>query len=1044
MSLRPTRLGSAALACCLLAAAPAAAQYFGRNKVRHERFDFRILETTHFDIYYYPSAREAVARLAPAAERWYDRLSRVFGHTFAERQPLVLYASHPHFQQTNVVSGRPGETTGGLTDGRRRRIVMPIAPALGLAERVLAHELVHAFQFDILRRSGRSLAHLPLWFVEGMAEYLAHGGVDPHTAMWMRDASAGALPAIDELDDRRHFPYRYGQALWAFLVERFGERIVAEALRAPARSAIDRLEAATGLDRRALSQAWHARLRERRPAGAPAAATRVVGRGHGRINLAPALSPDGRRLVFLSERDRLAIDLFLADAATGRILGRLLRTAADPHLDSLQLVESAGAWDPAGRRIAFAAVRRGQAVIRILDAARGRVERDLRAGVDQAFTPAWSPDGSRIVFSGLAGGVSDLYVYDLRTDRVRRLTADAYADLQPAWSPRGDAIAFATDRFTTDSAASRFGELRLASIEPAEGRIEALPHLAGARHTNPQWAPDGASLYLLSDRGGVADVYRLDLAAGSFSQVTTAATGVSGLTPLSPALSVASAAGTMAYVVFARGGFEIHGLEDRAALAGRPLPPESTARARPAAGGGSDAPAVSRRSAVGTMVDSPPAPGRSVPAASALTDDPGCATDANGDRPVRDAAPPDAELPLPREEPVPPLPGSKPYRPRLSFEGIEDPYLMAGGGSYGGVLLAGASFAFADVLGDRRLQAVVRAGSNPANTLARLAYVDRASRWTWSASAGRVPVQLFDGVAVETPAGDVRRTETWRLRQVHHELGLAASYPFSRAERVELASAWRHVGFAREGWAVARSGGRVIDRDRLEAPAGEGIAFVEARAALVHDSAVFGAAGPVAGRRARLEIAPAVGSRSFVSVTADLRGYWSPVRPWTVAARLAHLGRYGPGAADRRLVPLAAGLHSQVRGYDSRPLVFARCRRAGVTACSVLDALAGSRLMVANLELRFAVAGLRSRSFDYGRLPLEGFLFADAGLLQAGTRRAATDGAAGPAIGSMLLRSAGAGVRVNAGGIVFEVAAALTPDRPGRRWALAVNLRPGF
>ncbi|HXH06161.1 MAG TPA: hypothetical protein VNI83_06175, partial [Vicinamibacterales bacterium] len=363
---------------------------------------------------------------------------------------------------------------------------------------------------------------------------------------------------------------------------------------------------------------------------------------------------------------------------------------------------------------------------------------------------------------------------------------------------------------------------------------------------------------------------------------------------------------------------------------------------------------------------------------------------------------------------------------------------------YGGVLLAGASFSFADVLGDRRLQATLRVSSNPGNTLARLAYVDRASRWTWSAAAGRVPVLLFDGVAVEAPAGDVRRMETWRLRQVHHEIGLAASYPFSRTARAELATSWRHVGFAREGWVIERSGGRVVDRDRLERPAGEGLTFVEMRAALVHDSAVFGAAGPVAGRRARLEIAPAVGSRAFVSVTADVRGYWSPAPPWTIAARLAHLARYGPGAGDRRLVPLAAGLHSQVRGYDARSLVFARCRRAGASVCSVLDALAGSRLLAANLELRVPIAGLRSRRFDYGSVPLEGFVFADAGWLQAGARRAGPAIDPGGAIGSLLLRSAGAGVRLNAGGIVFEVAAARTPDRPGRSWALALNLRPGF
>ena len=46
----------------LFTAAPAHAQYFGRNKVQYERFDFRVLKTEHFDVHYYPAARGASVR----------------------------------------------------------------------------------------------------------------------------------------------------------------------------------------------------------------------------------------------------------------------------------------------------------------------------------------------------------------------------------------------------------------------------------------------------------------------------------------------------------------------------------------------------------------------------------------------------------------------------------------------------------------------------------------------------------------------------------------------------------------------------------------------------------------------------------------------------------------------------------------------------------------------------------------------------------------------------------------------------------------------
>src|SRR3712207_6064431 len=72
----------------------AAAQYFGRNKVQYETFDFRVLRAEHFDLYFYPAESVATADAARMAERWYARLSRTLTHSFA-RKPLIFYANHP-------------------------------------------------------------------------------------------------------------------------------------------------------------------------------------------------------------------------------------------------------------------------------------------------------------------------------------------------------------------------------------------------------------------------------------------------------------------------------------------------------------------------------------------------------------------------------------------------------------------------------------------------------------------------------------------------------------------------------------------------------------------------------------------------------------------------------------------------------------------------------------------------------------------------------------------------------------------------------------
>ncbi|MEO6223038.1 MAG: basic secretory protein-like protein, partial [Vicinamibacterales bacterium] len=570
----------------VLAPAVASAQYFGQNKVQYERFHFQVIRTANFDIYHYPEERAAVERAAKLAEQWRTVLGERLGFQLSGRQPLVLYASQPHFVQTQVIEGLIGEGTGGVTEFLKRRMVLPFASSLGETSHVLGHEMVHAFQYDI---GGEGALGLPLWFVEGMAEYLSLGADDANTAMWMRAlALQEKLPGFDDLDRPEYFPYRYGHAAWAYLAARFGEDIVGRAFVEATRSknALAGIEAVTGVDIDTLSAQWHASLRERH--GARRGATEPAGRRvvsgesprRGRLNVSPALSPDGKWLVYLSERSQYSIDLYLTEAATGRVVRRLTTTATDPHLESLQFVAYAGAWDRQSRRFAFATVRKGKPFMTIVDVTGSAGAREIEIEpVDEAWHPSWSPDGASIAFSGLAGGLSDLYVLELKSAAVTRLTNDAYAQLQPAWSPDGRQIAFVTDRFSSNLDALQFGALKLGLLNVASRAIEPLPAFDAGKHINPQWSADGTSLILVAEPDGVPNVYRLNLATRQFTPLTSVTTGVSGITALSPAISYAADADEFAYGVFVDGGYDIRVAPASAPTAAAP-PAQQSGRAR--------------------------------------------------------------------------------------------------------------------------------------------------------------------------------------------------------------------------------------------------------------------------------------------------------------------------------------------------------------------------------------------------------------------------------------------------------------------------------
>src|SRR5689334_9470195 len=546
------QVGRVILAAALVAAigAPASAQYFGRNKVQYKKLDFQILRTEHFDIYFYPSEREGVDIAARMAERWHARLERLLQHTLRGRQPLVLYASHPDFEQTNVIGGELGEGTGGVTEPLRRRIVLPMGGPLADTDHVIGHELVHAFQFDITSNPNsppgqNGAERLPLWFIEGMAEYLSLGPVDPNTAMWLRDAvrqkdektGKDSLPSIEQLDNPKYFPYRWGQAFWAYVGGRFGDDVIRRML-ATAAAAGDTnvaIEKVLGIKTKELSNDWQAAIRAMyEPVLAsmtpPNEIGRLVVRGTtlgADLNVGPAISPDGKWLAFLSTRSVFSTDLFVADAATGKIVHRLTSTASDPHFSSIQFIYSAGGWDAASERIAIATVLSGRPALAIFDAKSGNKQREIALrDLDEVFNPTWAPDGHAICFTGMTRGLTDLYVYDIAASKLRRLTDDAYADLQPAWSPDGRRIAFATDRFSSNLQTLAIGDYRLALVDPDTGAIEPLRAFTSGKNINPQWTPDGRALLFISDRDGIPNLYRIGVENGDIGQVTRIGTGI--------------------------------------------------------------------------------------------------------------------------------------------------------------------------------------------------------------------------------------------------------------------------------------------------------------------------------------------------------------------------------------------------------------------------------------------------------------------------------------------------------------------------------------
>jgi WD40 repeat protein len=1007
--------GLLALVSSLAAPATLSAQYFGRNKVQYESFDFRVLHTDHFDIHWYPAESLATADAARMAERWYARLSQGLTHAFSKK-PIIFYANHPDFQQTNVVGGFIDQSTGGITEGLRTRIIMPFTGLYAENDHVLGHEIVHGFQYDIaMTQVGglQNLGSLPLWVIEGMAEYFSVGREDAHTAMWLRDAVLrNDLPTIKQLTrDRRYFPYRYGQALWAYVGGRYGDeavtRIYRVALREGFEAAFRRV-----LDRTtdSVSKEWHAAVRDAftpvtqgrtAPEQVGARVLERSGGERGETDISPSLSPDGQRFAFFSGRGVFGIDLYIADARTGKIVKRLTSPNTDNHFDALSFLASAGSWSPDGKRLAFVTQVEGDHELSVYDMDQNRIVQTFRPEGAEAITdPAWGPDG-RIAFVGYGTGISDLFVLDPANGNVQRLTDDRYSELHPAWSPDGRTIAFTTDRDpATNFEQLAYAPMRVALLDPATREIRLVPRIdERAKHTNPQWAPDGQSIFFIADRGGVSDIYRWSLGDGSVRQVTRLATGVSGITWSSPALSVARQSGRMLISVFTNQGNSLFRLEADQTI-GSPLVE-------------ADAQIVA-----GIL---PPTTGSNIVAAYL-------------DAPLPGLPPPNEAFAQDR------------YRPKLQLDYIGTPGVGLATSPFGTGLAGAIALYFGDMLGDRVVGGAIQAQGSVKDIGGEVFYVNQKHRWNWLASASHIPyLSGFASQHLENIGGQTYRVIERELqRAFYDEVGGTVQYPFSQTRRFELGASGNRVSYDIEVERYIFDCCRQVAQERGSQPAPPGITYGQATAALVGDYSIFGLTSPVAGGRWRFEVSPVFGGLNFQGLLADWRRYFY-ARPVTLAFRALHFGRYGKDAQSGRITPLFVGYEQLVRGYAPESFDGTECSEGATPdACPEFDRLIGSRIGVASVEIRVPLLGPEGFGLiPFNFLPLEIAPFADAGVAwsKGESARFTFDR---NTIDRVPVTSYGVSARVNLLGYAVLEAYYAFPTHRKTGWHWGFNFAPGW
>src|SRR3954467_13121522 len=441
--------------------------YYGKNRIRYNDFKWRIYNTDHFEIYFYPDVEPQLERVTSYAESAYQQVSSDLKHDLAFKVPLVLYKTQSEFQQQNIEPGELPEGVLAFAEPYRDRMVLPIDEPSDALYRLITHELTHIFEFDIIPRS---LLHrsLPLWVDEGLSDYMT-GYWQPFDLMSVRDAAiADIVPSMSDFEGQAfvdgRLPYNLGHAAFEFIESRWGKEGLRQFLFALRKAVIgggeSAYEEAFRLKPEEFDEQFDKYLKDRfkpfRDKERPADYGKDLAPKRGKtpysvvVSIEPSPSGDLMAVAAGNRKDQ-ELDVVLMSTKDGKVIRNL--TSGVKHNHGKEYIATPGgfrnnavswmSWAPAGDRIAYFARTEKNKTLIMQNVVTKKIETRIELkSVDGPESPDVSPDGKEVAFAAMRGAIADIFIVNLETKEIRNITNDAFGDYAPTYAPDGKSIIF--------------------------------------------------------------------------------------------------------------------------------------------------------------------------------------------------------------------------------------------------------------------------------------------------------------------------------------------------------------------------------------------------------------------------------------------------------------------------------------------------------------------------------------------------------------------------------------------------------------------------
>lgn len=495
---------------------------FGQNKVQYEISNWKTIQSENFEVYFQEGSEKLANFSIAVLESTYYHYKKIlsFKEDKDKRKILVvIYNSSNEFEETNILFERLPEAVSGFTEAFKNRIVLPYNGEISDFRHTLSHELTHYFQNKVWYGTGldafnrRLSIQVPLWFTEGMAEFLSSGWT-PECEQYIIDALLNnkiiPLKSLEKYSG--YVIYKEGQSVLNFITELYGEKKLGELFNSirETKSFEKSVAKILGLTVDKLDEMWQRDLKKKYSSVfsertfIDEKTERLT--DHTRIknylNYAPTISPDGNVVVYYRDR-KGEIEIGVISTIDKKDLGSIVKEGMGRKFESLHILDGHISFSKDNERICFVSKELGKDNIYIYNIKKGKVENKINFDLDRIIWPEFSDDGNKIVFTGVKDGYSDIFFYDLKSKKITRLTNDFWSDLTPLFF--NDKILFTSNRKLNSE--WDYDEYNLYSVD-LNGNIQKILSFSGSII-----APvlKDSTIYFISERSGNRELYAYDL-----------------------------------------------------------------------------------------------------------------------------------------------------------------------------------------------------------------------------------------------------------------------------------------------------------------------------------------------------------------------------------------------------------------------------------------------------------------------------------------------------------------------------------------------------